>query len=150
MSTSWRVLPFKIGTLDSHESPCSLPLFMTGKATYPPWEARTPDLEVNSLTLWPTELSRDFYAIRILWHILGAYFLLIWGVGVEILFKNPSVILRFSLIKLQIKERKEKEGMLRQNSDFRAHAVSVTGMVRAGEKDRSKIPMQETSHTGHS
>ena len=29
-------------------------------------------------------ISRDFYAIRplILWHILGAYFLLIWGVGV--------------------------------------------------------------------
>ena len=29
-------------------------------------------------------ISRNFYAIRpvILWHILGIYFLLIWGVGV--------------------------------------------------------------------
>ena len=29
-------------------------------------------------------ISRDFYAIRplILWHILGAFFLRIWGVGV--------------------------------------------------------------------
>ena len=35
-------------------------------------------------------ISRDFYAIRplILWHILGSYFLLIWGVGVvEIVFR---------------------------------------------------------------
>ena len=24
-----------------------------------PWEARTPDLEVNSLTLWPTELRKQ-------------------------------------------------------------------------------------------
>ena len=35
-------------------------------------------------------ISRDFYAIRplILWHILGSYFLLIWGVGVvRIIFK---------------------------------------------------------------
>ena len=34
-------------------------------------------------------ISRDFYAIRplILWDILGAYFLLIWGVGlVKIVF----------------------------------------------------------------
>ena len=30
-------------------------------------------------------ISRDFYAIRplILWHVLGAYFLLIWWVGVS-------------------------------------------------------------------
>ena len=26
--------------------------------TFAPWEARTPDLEVNSLTLWPTELRK--------------------------------------------------------------------------------------------
>ena len=39
----------------------------------------------------PFIFSRDFYAIRPLnlWHILGAYFLLIWGVGVvEIIFRN--------------------------------------------------------------
>ena len=35
-------------------------------------------------------ISRDFFSIRplILWHILGPYFLLIWGVGVvRIIFK---------------------------------------------------------------
>ena len=28
------------------------------ETAYAPWEARTPDLEVNSLTLWPTELRK--------------------------------------------------------------------------------------------
>ena len=28
------------------------------KPTAAPWEARTPDLEVNSLTLWPAELRK--------------------------------------------------------------------------------------------
>ena len=40
-------------------------------------------------------ISRDFYAIRppILWHILGAYFLLIWGVGVvKIIFNFWRII----------------------------------------------------------
>ena len=29
------------------------------KKEYAPWEARTPDLEVNSLTLWPAELRKQ-------------------------------------------------------------------------------------------
>ena len=38
-------------------------------------------------------IARDFYAIRplSLWHILGTYFLLIWGVGaIKIVFRNPN------------------------------------------------------------
>ena len=39
-------------------------------------------------------ISRDLYAIRplVLWHILGTYFLLIWGVGVvRIIFDRPPI-----------------------------------------------------------
>ena len=32
--------------------------------------------------------------------------------------------------------------------NFRAHALSVTGMERAREKEMSKTPMQDTSHSG--
>ena len=32
--------------------------------------------------------------------------------------------------------------------NFEAHALSVAGMERAREKDRSKTPMQDTSHSG--
>ena len=42
-------------------------------------------------------ISRDFYAIRplILWHILGSYFLLIWGVGVvRIIFTSKKSLVR--------------------------------------------------------
>ena len=43
-------------------------------------------------------ISRDFYAMRplILWHISGAYFLLIWGVGVvKIVFIFPQGLFLF-------------------------------------------------------
>ena len=32
-----------------------------------PWEARTPDLEVSSLTLWPAELRKLLQQVDRLW-----------------------------------------------------------------------------------
>ena len=37
-----------------------------------------------------------------------------------------------------------------QKCGFRDHTLSVTGIERARGEDRSKTPMQDTSHSGHS
>ena len=70
-------------------------------------------------------LSRDVYAIRplILWHILGAYFLLIWGVGVVkiVLIVCAGTLLFFCPLR----------GSLSESSRQKSQQVSVSQSPKA-------------------